>query len=175
MKKLLALVLILIISICCKPKVVEKIIEVDREVGYLLTPEKTFTASSGDNSIVELWDEYIKAHNNRDLESISEMNSDSIQIYGPHGEIIEGIDNHLSFLEGWFEGASPKWKTFFSFPMKVNSMESQKDGQWVVSGAVVKMNVDGAEIDVTQLYDVYSENGKIMKFYVYERANPSIE
>jgi hypothetical protein len=54
-------------------------------------------------------------------------------------------------------------------------MESQKDGQWVVSGAVVKMNVDGAEIDVTQLYDVYSENGKIMKFYVYERANPSIE
>ena len=175
MKKLLALVLILIISISCKPKVVEKTIEVDREVGYLLTPEKTFTASSGDNSIVELWDEYIKAHNNRDLESISEMNSDSIQIYGPHGEIIEGIDNHLSFLEGWFEGASPKWKTFFSFPMKVNSMESQKDGQWVVSGAVVKMNVDGAEIDVTQLYDVYSENGKIMKFYVYERANPSIE
>ena len=175
MKKLLALVLILIISISCKQKVIEKIIEVDREVGYLLTPEKTFTASSGDNSIVELWDEYIKAHNNRDLESISEMNSDSIQIYGPHGEIIEGIDNHLSFLEGWFEGASPKWKTFFSFPMKVNSMESQKDGQWVVSGAVVKMNVDGAEINVTQLYDVYSENGKIMKFYVYERANPSIE
>jgi len=175
MKKLLALVLILIISISCKQKVIEKIIEVDREVGYLLTPEKTFTASSGDNSIVELWDEYIKAHNNRDLESISEMNSDSIQIYGPHGEIIEGIDDHLSFLEGWFEGASPKWKTFFSFPMKVNSMESQKDGQWVVSGAVVKMNVDGAEIDVTQLYDVYSENGKIMKFYVYERANPSIE
>ena len=175
MKKLLALVLILIISISCKPKVIEKIIEVDREVGYLLTPEKTFTASSGDNSIVELWDEYIKAHNNRDLESISEMNSDSIQIYGPHGEIIEGIDDHLSFLEGWFEGASPKWKTFFSFPMKVNSMESQKDGQWVVSGAVVKMKVDGAEIDVTQRYDVYSENGKIMKFYVYERTNPSIE
>ena len=175
MKKLLALVLILIISISCKPKVIDKIIEVDREVGYLLTPEKTFTASSGDNSIVELWDEYIKAHNNRDLESISEMNSDSIQIYGPHGEIIEGIDDHLSFLEGWFEGASPKWKTFFSFPMKVNSMESQKDGQWVVSGAVVKMKVDGAEIDVTQLYDVYSENGKIMKFYVYERTNPSIE
>ena len=25
------------------------------------------------------------------------------------------------------------WKTFFSFPMKVNAMESQKDGQWVVS------------------------------------------
>ena len=175
MKKTLILGLILIISSSCKPKVVEKIIEVDREVGYLLTPEKTFTASSGDNSIVELWDEYIKAHNNRDLESISEMNSDTIQIYGPHGEIIEGIDDHLSFLEGWFEGASPKWKTFFSFPMKVNSMESQKDGQWVVSGAVVKMNVDGAEIDVTQLYDVYSENGKIMKFYVYERANPSIE
>ena len=113
MKKLLALVLILIISISCKPKVVEKIIEVDREVGYLLTPEKTFTASSGDNSIVELWDKYIKAHNNRDLESIIEMNSDSIQIYGPHGEIIQGNDDHISFLKVWFEDAAPEWKTFF--------------------------------------------------------------
>jgi hypothetical protein len=175
MKKLLALVLILIISISCKPKVVEKIIEVDREVGYLLTPEKTFTASSGDNSIVELWDEYIKAHNNQDLESISKMNSDSIQIYGPHGEIIQGNDDHISFLKVWFKDAAPEWSTFFSFPMKVNDMESQKDGQWVISGAVVEMNVDGAEVNVTQLYDVYSENGKIMKFYVYERANLPVE
>ena len=54
-------------------------------------------------------------------------------------------------------------------------MESQKDGQWVISGAVVEMNVDGAEVNVTQLYDVYSENGKIMKFYVYERANLPVE
>ena len=113
MKKLLALVLILIISISCKPKVVEKIIEVDREVGYLLTPEKTFTASSGDNSIVELWDKYIKAHNNRDLESIIEMNSDSIQIYGPHGEIIQGNDDHISFLKVWFEDAAPGVENFF--------------------------------------------------------------
>jgi allophanate hydrolase subunit 2 len=59
--------------------------------------------------------------------------------------------------------------------MKVNDMESQKDGQWVISGAVVEMNVDGAEVNVTQLYDVYSENGKIMKFYVYERANLPVE
>ena len=64
---------------------------------------------------------------------------------------------------------------FFSFPMRVNDMEAQKDGQWVVSGAVLKMNVNGSETNVTQLFDVYSENGKIMKFYVYERTNPVSE
>ena len=111
MKKLLALVLILIISISCKPKVIEKIIEVDREVGYLLTPEKTFTASSGDNSIVELWDEYIKAHNNRDLESISEM----ILIQFKSIVLMVKLLRELMIiypLEGWFEGIT-KWKTFF--------------------------------------------------------------
>lgn len=175
MKKLLSSLFICISIISCKETCTEKIIEADREVGYLITPEKTYTASSGDDSVVDLWDKYIQAHNNQDLESIKAIDSDSIQIYGPHGEIIKGIDNHISFLEEWFEGASPKWNTFFSFPMKVNKMEAQKDGQWVVSGAVVKMNVDGDLVDVTHLYDVYSENGKIIKFYVYERSNPQLE
>ena len=171
MKKLFTLTFVLIYTFSCKPKIVE----VDREVGYLLTKEKTYTASSGDDSVVNLWDKYIQAHNNRDLKSISEMNSDSIQIYGPRGEYINGSDDHVTFLKGWFEGSDPKWNTFFSFPMRVNNMESQKDGQWVVSGAVLKMNLNGSESNVTQLFDVYSENGKIMKFYVYERANPVLE
>jgi len=175
MKKLLSYLFIFIFIVSCKETSIEKTIEVDREVGYLITPQKTYTASSGDDSVVELWDKYIQAHNNQDLESIREMNSDSIQIYGPRGEYINDSDDHVKFLKGWFEESDPKWNTFFSFPMRVNDMEAQKDGQWVVSGAVLKMNVDGSETNVTQLFDVYSENGKIMKFYVYERVNPVSE
>ena len=98
MKKLLALVLILIISISCKPKVVEKIIEVDREVGYLLTPEKTFTASSGDNSIVELWDEYIQIQEDKgryNIASILRISTPTLK----ENHIHYKVSNNTSALE----------------------------------------------------------------------------
>ena len=107
----------------------ESAVEVDREVGYLKTPNRTYTASSGDNSVVKLWDEYIAVHNSRDIEAIMEMESESIQIWGPNGEYIKGKKAHAAFLAEWFEGANPKWNTFFSFPMKVNDLQAQKDGQ----------------------------------------------
>jgi len=155
------------------PPTPEKIVEVDREVGYLKTPNKTYTASSGDNSVVELWDKYIEVHNNRNIDAIMEMESDNIQIWGPNGEYIKGKEAHTTFLTQWFDGANPKWNTFFSFPMKVNDLEAQKDGQWVVTGAQVTMTVEGQEMNVIHLSDIYIENGKVNKFYVYQRLPAS--
>ena len=98
MKKITLLSTALILATSCAnsigntkktpPPAPEKIIEVDREVCYLKTPNKTYTASSGDDSVVKLWDKYIEAHNNRDFEAILEMESDDIQVWGPNGEYI---------------------------------------------------------------------------------------
>jgi allophanate hydrolase subunit 2 len=76
-------------------------------------------------------------------------------------------------LAQWFDGANPKWNTFFSFPMKVNDLEAQKDGQWVVTGAQVTMTVEDQEMNVIHLSDIYIENGKVNKFYVYQRLPAS--
>ena len=73
----------------------------------------------------------------------------------------------------YLEGANPKWNTFFSFPMKVNDLQAQKDGQWVVTGAQVTMTVEGQDRSVIHLSDVYFENGKVDKFYVYQRLPAS--
>ena len=53
--------------------------------------------------------------------------------------------------------------------MKVNDLEVQKDGQWVVTGAQVTMTVEGQDMQFIHLSDVYLENGKVNKFYVYQR------
>ena len=84
MKKLVLLSLSFIVMTSCAisignikktppPPVPEKIIEVDRAVGYLKTPNKTYTASSGDNSVVDLWDQYIQVHNDRNIDAIMDM------------------------------------------------------------------------------------------------------
>ena len=38
----------------------------------------------------EVWVEYLAAHNNRDYDKISQMNSDDIEVWGPAGQYIKG-------------------------------------------------------------------------------------
>ena len=123
---------------------------------------------------LDLWDKYIEAHNNRDLDAIAEMNIDSTQqmgsfkIIGPDGSVIDGSDTHIEFLKGWFETENPTWNTWFSYTMKVEN----QPGEWVISGAQVKKTVNGEEVTSYDIIDAYIEEGKIGAFWVFTRAEP---
>ena len=50
--------------------------------GYLSTADGKFDARDGNPANLELWDKYIEAHNNQDLDVIREMNADSTEQFG---------------------------------------------------------------------------------------------
>ena len=57
-------------------------------------------------SATKVWEDYIKAHNEGDLEAITKLNFDDIKVWGPNGEFIDGSEAHINFLSMWFEGNS---------------------------------------------------------------------
>lgn len=140
--------------------------------GYLSTADGKFDARDGNPANLELWDKYIEAHNNQDLDVIREMNADSTEQFGgfriidAKGAIVDSPDAHIERLSGWFELENPKWNTYFSYTMKVDG----QIGEWVISGHVLTRNVDGNEISTYDVADVYIEDGKIGAFWIYERA-----
>ena len=140
--------------------------------GYLATADGKFNASDGDPANLEVWDTYIEAHNNRELDVIREMNADStkqfgaFKIYDAVGGVVDSPDNHIERLSGWFDAENPKWNTYFSYTMKVDGQV----GEWVISGHTLTTNVDGEEKTTYDLADVYIEDGKIGAFWIYSRA-----
>ena len=46
-----------------------EIVEVDKKAGYMKTADTQYDLSLGDQAAVDLWDKYIEAHNNQDLEA----------------------------------------------------------------------------------------------------------
>mgnify|MGYP005684843347 FL=1 len=45
---------------------------------------------------VEVWENYISAHNNGDLEAIRKMNaSENFKAIGPDGTVFDGTDAHI--------------------------------------------------------------------------------
>ena len=145
--------------------------EMERAPGFLRAGGEQINATDASPENLDIWDKYIDAHNNRDLELIASMNIDSTQmgefrILAPNGQVIRGSDTQIEFLKGWFEAENPTWRTYFSYTMKLEG----QNGEWVISGAEVKKTVDGNEVTTYDVADVYIEDGKIGAFWVYTRA-----
>ena len=158
MKKLI-LIFAVIFSACNAPVV--------EGVGFFAPmPEEKFIAGSDD--ITNLWSEYIDAHNERDMEKIMSMNSDSIFIQGPDGSRIFGKEQHEQALSAWFEAESPKWDIYWAMPYK--SIPSGAD--WFIVGHRVETNVGGEKVVKNAMIDGEVKDGKIYRFFVYEALVP---
>ncbi|MDB2426931.1 M20/M25/M40 family metallo-hydrolase [Flavobacteriaceae bacterium] len=165
MKKL-SLLFTFLIMVSCNNTAVKKvadsmtpdaeILEVDKKAGYMKTADAQYDLSLGDQAAVELWDKYIEAHNNQDLETIMAMESETITILGPDGVVTKGKEAHSKFLEEWFKAANPKWSNYFSVPVKVNWDE--QPGTWVTNGHNLTLTVDGVESTTGNIADVYIED-----------------
>jgi len=129
---------------------------------------------AGDLSTIEVWENYIKAHNERDLETIKELDAEDIRIWGPRGEYIDGIDEHIEFLTQWFNDNSPKWETNYLIANELTNQQGERM-QWVTSGSDVTLTAEGQEVKASQVIDALISDGKVKLFLVYERVKQDNE
>lgn len=124
---------------------------------------------SADLSSVAIWEKYIKAHNERDLETIRGLNAvEGFKAYAPNGMVIDGTDAHIEFLTAWFADANPTWKPSYFIENEYTNNKGELR-QWVTSGHGVTLTVEGEEVKLGQVHDALIKDGKIQMFYVTER------
>ncbi|MBN09181.1 MAG: hypothetical protein CMC79_02255 [Flavobacteriaceae bacterium] len=146
------------------------VVEKQSKIGYDFSDEgekRDLVAGSIEN--ITIWENYIKAHNERDFDAIRALDSDTFKARGPQGQLVEGIDNHIEFLSQWFDQNSPKWKIKYTI---ANDVET-KDGelmQWVTVGHDLTLTAEGKEVKLSQVIDALISDGKIQEFYVHERV-----
>ena len=125
---------------------------------------------SADLSTVAIWEKYIKAHNERDLETIRSLNAvEGFKAYAPNGMVIDGTDAHIEFLTAWFADANPTWKPSYFIENEYTNNKGELR-QWVTSGHGVTLTVEGEEVKLGQVHDALIKDGKIQMFYVTERV-----
>ena len=74
------------------------------KIEYQISDEgKKIPLYSNSKSPIQVWENYIKAHNVKDTVAIRKLNAvGNFNVYTPTGELIEGTDAHISFLVKWF-------------------------------------------------------------------------
>jgi len=167
-KSILALVMTAVFISCNNapcPEVAPK------AIGYDIADDGTKTPLyTGDMSNLAIWEKYIKAHNERDLETIRSLNAvEGFKVFGPTGQLIDGTDAHIEFLTTWFAATNPTWKTNYLIENELTNAKG-KLRQWVTSAHGVTLTVEGEEVKLGQVHDALIKDGKIQMFFVTERV-----
>jgi len=171
MKKLILASLSIALLYACVPPADSNQASAPQEIGYQISDKgEKISLYGGDMAAVSLWETYLKAHNERDLETIAALNAEKDFVaYGPKGEVIKGTEAHMEFLTTWFEQTNPTWTTKFL----ITNMYTDKEGkvqQWITSGHDLTLTVEGEEVKLNQVHDGLVVDGKIKMFTVNERV-----
>ena len=170
-KSILLLLVVLSTTFSCQQSNEETM----QQVGFEINKDGSKTALvAGDLSSVAVWEKYIQAHNERDLQTIAALNSSNFKAYGPRGEFIDGTAAHIEFLKNWFGEANPRWSSKFLIANAFKDKEG-KTQQWVTSGHDLKLTVNEETVEVVQIHDALILDGKVKMFNVYERVKSEKE
>jgi hypothetical protein len=127
----------------------------------------------GETKNEQIWLDYIKAHNDRDLDKIAAVNAEDWEGYTPDGGVIKGNDKHIEFLASWFESSSPKWKVNWM----IANAAADEDGvmtQWLTTGnEYTNTDEDGNEVLEYHVHDIQFVGDNIKKINVYSRMKPA--
>ena len=167
MKNLLYLTSILL-SVSCGSNT--KINE-DIQIGYeILKSGEKVSINAGDISTTDVWEKYVDAHNKKDLETIKSLNHNDIKILTPGGEI-NTSEEHIKFLDRWFSENNPNWKTVYMIANELTENDTLK--QYVTSCHELTITEDTIQTKIAQIHDAWIVDGRVKKFYVYERPGIS--
>lgn len=174
MKKFILLITVLTVIISCvnvesSGNITEEANEKSLKIGYDISDDgEKRDLEVGSLSNIEIWENYIKAHNERDFDAIKSLDSDSFKARGPKGEFVDGIDAHIEFLTQWFDQNSPTWEIKYTIANDVTTKGGELR-EWVTAGHNLILNIEGKEVKASQIIDARISDGKIQEFFVHER------
>ena len=169
MKNLFAILIFSISLVSCNSTQTEN--NMDPPTSGFYVNDSTVTYQIGSNKAIETWQKYLHYHNKGNLDSIIEMDSESIQIYTPDGKLVSGKEEHREQLDAWFTFGNPKFWTIWATSIK----NPGEEGDWVITSFVQRTKFldpesgDSTIQNVAIMANILVEGNRIHEFYVHQR------
>ena len=128
---------------------------------------------AGNTDKQKIWVDYIQAHNDRNLEKISEINAADWEGYVPDGSVIKGNAAHIEWLKNWFSSSdNPKWEVQWMIANDGTDAEGAAE-TWLTTGNDITFNdADGNEVTEHHVHDIQFVGNEIRRINVYSRLSP---
>lgn len=127
---------------------------------------------AGDSANIQIWLDYIEAHNDRDFDKIAAMNANDFRGVAAHGEVVSDSAAHTAFLQNWVATGNPQWRVWWVIANDGQNSEGVME-EWLATGNVVTTEgPDGEPLKTYETVDVLLEGGKIKLLNVAAQTMP---
>ena len=127
---------------------------------------------AGDSANIQIWLDYIQAHNDRDFDKIAAMNAIDFRGVAAHGEVVSGSAAHTAFLQNWVATENPRWRVWWVIANDGQNSEGVME-EWLATGNVVTTEgPDGEPLKTYETVDVMLEGGKVKLLNVAAQTMP---
>ena len=139
------------------------------KIGFENEGENTYDITAGEAASTAVVSSFINAVNQRDMETMSNLQFKDIVIYGPQGNI-EGVDQHMTAFDGFLKTyPDANWK--IKWTMSSNVIKDDVVENWVTTSLLLTFG----EGEVNEVVDANIVDGKIKTIYLYtgqQKMNP---
>ena len=139
------------------------------KIGFENEGENTYDITAGEAASTAVVSSFINAVNQRDMETMSNLQFKDIVIYGPQGNI-EGVDQHMTAFDGFLKTyPDANWKIKWS--ISSNVIKDDVVENWVTTSLLLTFG----EGEVNEVVDANIVDGKIKTIYLYtgqQKMNP---
>ena len=163
MKNLNVLFLFLIFSCAGSPDLTST------KIGFENEGENTYDNTAGEAASTAVISSFINAVNQRDMETVRNLQFEDIVIYGTQ-ENIEGVDQHMKVFDDFLKTyPDANWK--IKWTMSSNVIKDDVAENWVTTNLLLTFG----EAEVNEVVDANIVDGKIKTIYLYtgqQKMNP---
>ena len=139
------------------------------KIGFENEGENTYDITVGDPASTDVVSSFINAVNQRNMETMRNLQFEDIVIYGTQGNI-EGVDQHMKVFDDFLKAyPDANWKIKWS--MSSNVIKDDVVENWVTTNLLLTFG-DG---EVNELVDANIVDRKIKTIYLYtgqQKMNP---
>ena len=139
------------------------------KIGFENEGENTYDITVGDPASTSVISSFINAVNQRDMETMRNLQFEDIIIYGTQ-ENFEGVEQHMTEFDDFLKAyPDANWKIKWS--MSSNVIKDDAVENWVTSSLLLTFG----EGEVNEVVDANIVDGKIKTIYLYtgqQKMNP---
>ena len=139
------------------------------KIGFENEGENTYDITAGEAASTAVISSFINAVNQRDMETMRNLQFEDIVIYGPQGNI-EGVDQHITAFDDFLKTyPDANWK--IKWTMSSNVIKDDVVENWVTTNLLLTFG----EGEVNEVVDANIVDGKIKTIYLYtgqQKMNP---
>jgi hypothetical protein len=139
------------------------------KIGFENEGENTYDITAGESTSTAVVSSFINAVNQRDMETVRNLQFEDIVIYGTQ-ENIEGVDQHMKVFDDFLKTyPDANWK--IKWTMSSNVIKDDVAENWVTTNLLLTFG----EAEVNEVVDANIVDGKIKTIYLYtgqQKMNP---